>query len=236
MLNGFTDMGLVLLNTVLPERCVVCKREHNTPLCTACLNSFTNCSHSQCLMCQDASPFGMTHRECKRAYTPDRFISVFEYSDPKCAEAIIQAKYKFISGAFQVLGQRMASSLKDSLSILNPETTRITALPLHKRRERWRGFNQSKLLATKIAEELGFACIDTLIRKRYTTPQKDLKKHQRETNILSCFAPIPSTSLTNKTVVLVDDVTTTGSTLKEATKVLKEVGANQVWCVTLAKE
>ncbi len=230
------DIGLVLLDTILPERCVVCKNEHQTAICKDCLSHFAENEHTYCIVCGQVSPFGLTHNTCKAKNTPDRLLSVFSYTTAGCAESIITGKYKFIKQAFQILGSQMAKVLEDNLSALNKESTLITPLPLHIWRLRWRGFNQSEILAKQLASRLELAFEELLVRYKPTKTQKDLNRQQRQKNIAGSFKAKPNLDLTGKTVLLVDDVTTTGSTLLEASKSLKEVGAAHVWCIALAKE
>ena len=113
----------------------------------------------------------------------------------------------------------------------------VVPLPLSKRRERKRGFNQSELIAEKFAKkaELPFEN-KVLIRHRHSSPQSDLKKWEsREENVQNCFSVVSPEKLAGKNVILVDDVTTSGSTLISATSALKEVGVRRLVALVIAK-
>jgi ComF family protein len=109
-------------------------------------------------------------------------------------------------------------------------------VPLHLKRLRERGFNQSLLLAKHIATgingELDFL---SLTRTKYTLPQTTLSKKERLKNVQNTFFLRTSDAVKKKNILLVDDVATTGNTLNECAKVLSLGGAKAVFCVTLAK-
>jgi len=121
----------------------------------------------------------------------------------------------------------------------------IIPIPLHKRRERQRGFNQSHDIASALSEQTGIPVKDALIRQRATFAQAKLAPGElRQKNLKGAFA----LTLTNpnlhlggvdwdrvRYLILLDDVTTTGSTLSAASDVLKAAGAKEVWGVTLAR-
>lgn len=193
-------------------------------------------THQRCIICEKNSPFGITHTSCKNLLTPDRSLSLYDYKSAGCAESIITGKYRFISAVFKVFGSQLAKHMEMDVTILNSERLVVTPLPLHVRRKRWRGYNQSEILAQTFAKELSLSYEDTLVRTRYTKTQKDLGKDRREANIQNCFALKDGTDVHQKTVLLIDDVATTGSTLKEASKVLKRNGALSVWCIALAQD
>ncbi|MFA5994800.1 MAG: phosphoribosyltransferase family protein, partial [Parcubacteria group bacterium] len=124
----------------------------------------------------------------------------------------------------------------------------LVPVPLHPRRLRWRGFNQSALLAEYVGKNLttGFEIPNhpnLLQRKRYTPPQMKIKKYaQRIANLQQAFSlrktaatDMPN-SLQGKTILLVDDVATTGTTLFECAKVLKAGGAKKVFAVVIARQ
>ena len=153
---------------------------------------------------------------------------------------------------------------KDFPFLLAPNICYLTPAPLHWMRQRWRGFNQSQVLTESLAKELGLEFADVLTRKKFTKTQKNLKKEQRIKNMESAFIlksplppitplsplmPINSTAfpaaddtqprlspIHNQNFILIDDVTTTGSTLREAAKVLKRNGAQKVFCLTVARD
>ncbi len=109
----------------------------------------------------------------------------------------------------------------------------VTAVPLHPSRRRERGFNQSEVVAQKIAESCGMTYLSLLSKKRATRPQADLTRRERLSNLADIFES--NYSLWGSRVLLVDDVLTTGSTLSECARVLKEAGADKVYGLVLSK-
>ena len=110
----------------------------------------------------------------------------------------------------------------------------LTYVPLHKSRAAGRGYNQSLLLAGEISETTGIPLISPLSRIKNTKPQSGLDYLSRAANIEGAFAINNKHDLTNKTVVIVDDIHTTGATLNACAELLKNKGASRVYGFTLA--
>jgi ComF family protein len=149
-------------------------------------------------------------------------------------EAIHQFKYGakgFLADSLGPLLARFAEGrVKESYEYLT------IPVPLHPRRLRERGFNQSLLLARHVAgklnTELDFL---SLRRVRYTLPQTGLGKEERRKNVRGAFQVRNPEAVKGKTVLLVDDVATTGNTLNECARVLIRSGCKKVFCLVLAK-
>jgi len=178
---------------------------------------------------------GLTHPKCKTPHSPTVLISFFDYRDPKISKLIITGKYKFIPEIYEILGNLAAGSLNETYQNML-QTFIIVPLPLAIWRKRWRGFNQAEILAKIFSEKLEVPLLGTLKRIRTTKVQKDLNREERIKNILGAFSLRSEVDIKNKKILLVDDVITTGVTLREATKVLKRNGAGDVWCLTLARD
>jgi ComF family protein len=109
-------------------------------------------------------------------------------------------------------------------------------VPLHKKRLRQRGFNQALLLAYGISKKYGLTLsFDNLARTRHTKPQVELSGKDRIANVAGAFSLRRPEMLAGRSVVLVDDVFTTGATLNECSRVLKDAGATRVMALTLAR-
>jgi ComF family protein len=132
------------------------------------------------------------------------------------------------------LGQLMARGCEEFLGQCDAET--IIPVPLHPKRLRWRGFNQSVLLARQIAVayNIPLDCF-TLYRTRDTPPQTQLPEEDRRKNMRRAFALAPQSSVEGKCLLLVDDVYTSGATVNECSRVLKRGGAREVFVLTLAR-
>ena len=109
-------------------------------------------------------------------------------------------------------------------------------VPLHPKRLRERGFNQSLLLARHMANELGTELeFLTLRRVRDTKPQTGLHRDERRKNVRRAFELADRDVVKGRSIILVDDVATTGSTLNECARVLKRSGSGEVFCLVLAR-
>jgi ComF family protein len=117
----------------------------------------------------------------------------------------------------------------------------IIPVPIHRARQRERGFNQSEKIAEGISNVLNIPVNNKTVRRlRYTTTQTILAKHERKTNLIGAFAPysksrVDNQSYARKNVLLVDDVLTTGSTLNNCAAALVEMGFARVDVATLAR-
>jgi len=121
---------------------------------------------------------------------------------------------------------------KDSLSA---DFDAIVPIPLSRANQWRRGFNQSQVLAEKLARSLERPVENILRKKKQTTPQSSLKSHARKTNVKDSFMCRTKQSLKGQRILLVDDVYTTGATANECARVLQEAGANNVSLFALAR-
>jgi len=149
-------------------------------------------------------------------------------------EAIQRFKYNSETQLISPLGTLFSSFAREWIP--NPKDFLTIPVPLHRRRLRERGFNQSLSLAKVLSSELGTP-LDylTLVRKRYTRSQTGLGKEERRKNVKDAFSVIYPNIIEDENIVLVDDVFTTGYTLNECARTLKRSGAITVICLTLAR-
>ncbi len=175
--------------------------------------------------------------------SPYPFISsLFNYRNDAVRELVSHTKYKGNSILIDSFGELLQEKLYLKFKDLPPKEARVHIIPVPLSKERLieRGFNQSELLCRSITkhdrEKLFIHSPRLLKRTKNTPPQTKLGKIARLKNVKDCFS-IPEKEKKNvkgKTIVLVDDVTTTGSTLKEARLTLLKAGANEVFAITLA--
>jgi ComF family protein len=149
-------------------------------------------------------------------------------------EAIQRFKYNSETRLTASLGALFSTFAKEWIP--NPTDFLTVPVPLHRRRLRERGFNQSLLLARALSSHLG-SHLDYLsfIRTKHTRAQTGLGKEERKRNVKDAFSVIAPDAITGKKITLVDDVFTTGYTLNECAKTLKKSGAVAVICLTLAR-
>lgn len=199
----------MILDFLFPKYCLECKKEGKY-ICDMCISKVTPCG------------------------TIGNNYSIFKY-EGVIRKAIISLKYKFATDIADELSERIHQRLIAKGQWLKNIT--LVPIPLHRKRENWRGFNQSEILGKKLSEKMKWKFIpDLLIRNKNTAPQVGLKGLSRRSNLSGVFSinsHIPY-SIIHNSIVLFDDVYTTGSTINEAKKVLKEAGfyppkADQPW-------
>lgn len=236
------DVKNFTLDTLFPKSCLNCGTEGSF-LCLPCKAGLKPLEHQRCIACQKSTPFGLTHPGCQTPYGADGLISFYDYHDEKVAQILIKGKYSFLPEVYEILGKLLVKKLQsDFPHLLNPEPFTLTPIlvpiPLHTFRKRWRGFNQAEILCQSISVGLGLETVNALTRKKSTKTQKDLKREARLKNVSGAFAISENlkSSILNHICLLVDDVTTTGATLQEASKILKKSGANKVICLTVARD
>lgn len=169
----------------------------------------------QCAFCNDESP--LDHGRTWMLFIPpsDKVIHHF--------------KYRRKTHLAHLLGRAMAGIVKSDHILSQADV--LTPIPLFWWKKLRRGYNQSEILADVISRETGIMRRDLLKRIRNTRTQTRLSDEQRTKNVLNSFA-VCGNDVENKKVLLVDDVLTTGATMKECARVLKEAGAAQVFsCV-----
>lgn len=235
-----------LLDLLFPKTCIGCKKYGSLGgaasfayFCPDCIKEIKQ-TELVCPFCERPSLGGVVHAVCKRKFGLDGLWSLGVY-EGSLRTAIQKLKYKWVSEVAKELiditieyWAKNPPILLDRIKKDQGKSWVITAVPLYPTRERWRGFNQSELLAKLFAQKLGLRYETILKRIRNTTPQMKLHASERKKNIRNAFSlTIPYTL--NANILLVDDVWTTGSTLKECCYILKRGGAKTVWALTIAR-
>ena len=171
---------------------------------------------------------------CRRSRPPyQRAVAYGEYSG-ELRELLHLLKYEGMQPAAGFLSGLLAQAIA-RLALTG--TYLIVPVPLHRERLRQRGFNQAELLARAAQRRLGANCrVDAgmLRRARATDSQTGLTRHQRRANVRGAFR-VMKNAAAEQTIVVVDDVFTTGITASECARVLMRAGANQVFVATVAR-
>lgn len=225
-----------LLNFLFPRRCVNCGKIGKY-ICPKCFSIIQIIEKEVCPVCERPAIGGATHPGCKTKYSLDGLTSLFVYDGP-IKKAVKELKYRFVTDLANELVALINLPKGSTLYKVEPYKKAIlTAVPLHWWRLNWRGFNQAELLGKMIAGKLGIKFISNmLMRKRATKPQVELKGKERQENIANVFAVSPNILISKyPSILLFDDVWTTGATLRTCGAVLKRAGAKMVWGVTLAR-
>lgn len=230
----------LILDILFPKRCVGCKKL-DTYFCQDCVSNILQ-TDLVCPRCEKLAVGGQTHPICKKRFGLDGLWSLGIYQGP-LRGAIKQLKYKKVQGLTETLVNitleywvKYQPFVLDQIKKDRGVGWAVIPVPLHWWRANSRGFNQSSLIGQTLSKKLGLAYCDGLKRIRYTKPQVKLKGFDRHQNIRGAFEISTNSELrTTNSVLLIDDVWTTGSTLRECAYVLKRNGAKKVWAITLAR-
>jgi ComF family protein len=215
-----------LLDLVYPPRCGGCGETGSGWWCSACDQRLTrydaasNLHHLQLTPASGSSPQPLT--------LPVISAALFA---PPLREAIHAFKYEGTPQLAEAFGQHMASAWRAA----GLAADAIVSVPLHPSRQRERGFNQSERLAQQVAALVSLTLIEGgLKRIRRTEQQAHLSASERKANVAGAFAARPD-RMQDLSVLVVDDVLTTGATLAECAMALYDAGARQVIALTLAR-
>lgn len=221
-----------LLDLLFPIECLNCQLEGDY-FCNTCFQKIKFNSASDLLK--------LTSNLC--APELNQIFIAGDYEDQLLQNLIIKYKYNFLSSLSRTLGRFLMEFWRlenQEIATLNFKISQATnnylviPVPLAKKRLRWRGFNQAELLAREFSAYFNYGLNLDLKRIKYRCPQADLNESERIMNIQSAFTWTGG-DLKGQTILLIDDVITTGATLNEAAKVLKAAGATQIDVLVLAK-
>jgi len=228
-----------LQDVLFPARCLACDAllgRHRLPLlCSNCASRLVPLVSPLCLCCGIPFAAGKDHLcgNCLPGKSPfDRIRSAFSYQEPMVG-LIHQVKFGRRLTGLATLGVLARNSSACS-SLSRPDL--ILPVPLHVRRLRQRGFNQSLLLARACFPAWKDRIAATgLGRVRDTIPQTELSGKERRKNLKGAFCLHVPGGVAGKSILLVDDVLTTGSTVFECSRILQKAGAAGVEVFTLAR-
>ncbi len=227
-----------VLSVLLAPLCAACERPLEAPtagpVCAACWAAIVPITPPVCVRCGDPLAswrlVSIEESRCarcrRRGGVVERAGAIGPYEGS--LRAIVHAlKYGGRRRVAGPLGERLAAAgagILDGADVVVP-------VPLHRARQRARGFNQ----AAELAQHLGVPVAHLLRRVRATPSQTDLPAARRHANVRGAFALAPGASPRGATVVLVDDVSTTGATLEACARVLRQAGAKDVRALTAAR-
>lgn len=239
MINRLQKSYESLLDIIFPKKCLSCQRE-GAWLCVDCKKHLRRRADQYCPLCEKKiTSIGSVCLECRHAESLDGLFVALEYSDPLTKKMIHYFKYRFVREISPILSDVICDAMREKEFPL-PDC--IVPVPLHPRRLRWRGFNQSALIAQGIAETvLPHLAIpvapESLVRVKFTTPQMRLADATlRRSNVSCAFQVIHPDACKGKRILLIDDVATTGSTIRECAKEFKKAGAQSVFAIVVARQ
>lgn len=227
-----------LLDLIFPKRCLTCWR-FGKYFCNRCASivRVIGSSETICPICERPAIGGLTHPRCQSKYSLDGLTSIFRY-DGIIKKAVKTLKYRRVTDLAKEFITLIPASFFNEVTKLPMNETSLVPIPLHPSRFRDRGFNQAEVLGRLLADQLHIPMrVDILRRVKATTPQVEMKdRKKRLENMKSVFSLHHDTcNLTPDTVILFDDVFTTGATMRAAGETLKRAGATFVWAVTMAR-
>ena len=202
-------------------------------MCRHCL-AFKHNPAPYCRKCGITAYAGLQDGLCGRCrrttFSFDRNVSPFLFEAP-LSKAIHLFKYSGCDWLGEILAQKLIEEIT-RLTISMPEYDAIAFVPLHRVKLREREYNQSRILAERLGAFFGLAVWPALGVKTYRTSQSRLDYRQRKESVSGNF--FVSQQVSGKRMILIDDVFTTGATLSECARVLKEEGAREVVSITLS--
>lgn len=221
-----------LINVCFPPVCMHCNAEipeQDLWLCGSCYDKLSFMPEQHCPKCGYPTEESECSNCAENHYVFTQAKSVFMFDGP--AKSLVHGlKYESFTRIAEWFANQMYKTVLNEMPL--PELDYVTAIPLHRVKKRERGFNQSELIATALAKKLGKPYSDALIRRRDNTiSQTLLNGVSRRKNMKNAFVP-GKLHPKGKSVLIIDDVFTTGTTVNEAAKILISQEAKTVYVLT----
>jgi ComF family protein len=238
MKNTFKKIGNFVIDLLFPRFCINCQTEGEW-LCEDCITLLNIKDIANCPIClARVEDFRICSR-CKNKTNLSGLFWAISYQNTLAEKLIRQFKYEPF---LRELSKSLAYIIISHLSLIEVNKNNflqdfiLVPIPLHKKRLKWRGFNQAEEIVKHIGNYFDIPVLNNvLIRQKETKNQAELDKEEREKNIANAFVIKNPESILGKKILLVDDVYTTGSTMQEATKTLKQAGVKEVWGLVVAR-
>lgn len=235
-------LGGELLDLLFPPRCQICNRLSGRVICEKCLAQVEFIGEHFCAYCGQmlapTEPAASLCRECRGGqwHSGARVAGLHVGG---LREAVIAYKYRRRTRLVRPLARMLADVIvaedrRRGLPLL--QCAALVPVPLHPRRRAWRGFDQAELLCQHLGALIAMPVwADVLARVRNTTPQVRLSGASRLENVRGAFEARSTWKLRGRSVLLVDDVFTTGATVNECAAVLRAAGAAAVYALTVTR-
>ena len=232
MFSRIAVYGRRLGTALLPERCTLCDQPTKGALLCAPCTAELPANAPACPGCALPSPLGLPCPACQhRPRAFDAAFAAFLLASP-VQQGIHALKYRAQFAQAELLGRAFAQRWRESAL---PPPALLIPVPLHWRRQWWRGYNQSLLLARVVGTALGIATdANCAVRRRATPDQIGQSALERRRNLKGAFAVSPRVA--GQHLALIDDVMTTGATLEELARACKAAGAARVEAWAMARQ
>jgi len=226
-----------ILNLFFPRFCLGCQKE-GSYLCQDCFSTFEISEYQYCLCKRPPRLFRAGKCRFCRYKKLNGLYSSMDYQNQFLQKLIHSFKYEpYVKGLSQSLASLIIAHFKLSSNL--PQFSQdwiLIPVPLYIKKERQRGFNQAEEIAKELSRELSLSLVnDILLKIKETLPQVELEERARIENPKGAFLVKNKDKIKDRKILLVDDVYTTGATMEECARVLKETGAKEVWGATVAR-
>lgn len=210
-----------LINIFFPEICISCRSTTPNHLCQDCASQLiATASHApECIKCKAPTSHGNLCKDCLPHSSLDELYISFNYQKSNIHGLIHAFKYQNIRSLSKPLAEILAQTLPDSPDSSN---SLLIPIPIHRSRRATRGYNQTELLVRELSTCIDCPHLSVLKKKHYTNSQVTLTREQRLTNLIDSFELSTEIPRHISKMYLIDDVTTTLSTLEESASTLRK--------------
>ena len=185
-------------------------------------------NETECPDCRIQFP---SDAKIKKLPSEDICIAPFAY-DSQVRKAILDFKYHSVVFNAESFSKAIFNSVRSQAG--ESDIDIITYVPMSKRSRKKRGYNQAEILAVKLAGISSKPCLQLLDKTKKNRIQHELNAEDRAKNVIGVYSPTDSEMIRDKSILIVDDICTTGSTLSECCRVLRQSGAKKVLCAAIA--
>ena len=222
----FLKKALIFMEEIIfPQCCLICGKVSKNIWCKECKNKI----YKEAIFKEEIS----TRKQ--DTYFFNKHIYVFEYKNV-IRNLILDYKFNDKSYLYKIFSEIITKNEK-ICGILKKYDI-IIPVPIHKKRRKQRGYNQSELIAKEIAYNIKNLRYENSVLEKVKNvkPQSLLRKKQREQNVKNVYKIVKKEKIKDKKIILFDDIYTTGSTANECCKILKQNGAKEILVLTIAKD
>ena len=241
-IDQIRKLGEELLELIFPPVCLLCERPGREVICASCREQFALIEPPYCVRCgrplPESAATATVCGQCRQS--PPQFdgARAVGLHSATLREAVLRFKFarrqRLVKPLAELLAERVGMEQTAPAGLPWENLTGVVPVVLHPRRRNWRGFDQAVLLSRRLAKLIDLPCREqVLVRSKDTAPQIGLTPPQRRDNMKDAFAVPQPEVVAGESLLLIDDVYTTGSTLNEAAKVLHRAGAKSVWALTI---
>ncbi|OGZ58676.1 MAG: hypothetical protein A3B96_03915 [Candidatus Spechtbacteria bacterium RIFCSPHIGHO2_02_FULL_43_15b] len=231
----------ILLDILLPPICLSCGTE-GAYICEPCFQALKKYSFFICPICKKRTPDGKLDRDCRKKSGLNRFLGApLPYYQETVKKLLHSFKYKYAKDIAAPLSKMLTDFLDENnfADIASPQKSKmiVVPVPLYNFRERERGFNHAGEIAKKVSVKYALPLdLASLKKSKNTQTQaQTTTKEERSVNVSGAFKCSNENAVSGKIALLIDDVYTTGATMRECAGVLRGGGAIEVWGVTVSR-